>query len=463
MDPTLPLPDAIQWYEGMLLSPQHMQQDRQYWHGQLGYRMAAASPDGWGVRVLEIDRAALVHGTVLVTRLECVLPDGAIVVHPRPGASEPLELKVGQSQGAQRVYLAVRQHGDAAAVPGNPERRYDLVHPVPVADENTGLDTLSVERLRVYCQLVAGEPGAPPAGGLCTCPLLQVERNGNDQLTLSSYHPPMLRLDAGDFQGEAALRRRVDNLVQLMWHKLEELADPAGETDSADDILSGAGAVQRHGARLVAAALPPLQACAGDVGLHPRALYMALATAAGILAGIGARPLPPRLHPYAHADCVAQFTDLCRFIEAKLNQLQTDYERHRFSQFKEDCFSRRLFADMQGVLIVELKPQPGQSMAEIGHWLASSSIASADMLRTVQTQRQRPRVRRLADDEARQRGLPPDAALFLIQNERVHSEGRDAFAPGEPLMIQGNDRRGMPAQIFLYRHKPRAAQETANA
>jgi hypothetical protein len=30
-------------------------------------------------------------------------------------------------------------------------------------------------------------------------------------------------------------------------------------------------------------------------------------------------------------------------------------------------------------------------------------------------------------------------------------------------MIQGNDRRGMPAQIFLYRHKPRAAQEAANA
>jgi type VI secretion system protein ImpJ len=398
-----------------------------------------------------------------VTRLECVLPDGAIVVHPRAGASEPLELKVGQPRRPVRVYLAVRQHGDAAAVPGNPERRFDLADPLMAADENSGLDTLPVERLRLYCQLVGGEPGAPPAGGLATCPLLQVERNAQDQLTLSAYHPPMLRLDAGDFQGEAALRRRVEDLVQQMWHKLEELADPAGEPDAVDDLLSGAGAAQRHGARLVAAALPPLQVCAGDRLLHPRALYMALAGAAGTLAGIGAHPMPPRLHPYAHADCAAQFADLCRFIQAKLNQLQTDYERHRFSHFKEDCFSRRLFADMHGVLIVELKPQPGQSVAEVGHWLASSSIASADMLRTVQTQRQRPHVRRLADDEARERGLPSDAALFLIQNERVHSEGRDAFAPGEPLMIQGNDRRGMPAQIFLYRHKPRTAQGTANA
>lgn len=62
-------------------------------------------------------------------------------------------------------------------------------------------------------------------------------------------------------------------------------------------------------------------------------------------------------------------------------------------------------------------------------------------------------MRQVSEDEARRLGLQLDAALFWIRNDRIHSEGRDAFQPGETLLIQGEDRRGMPAQLFLHQFR----------
>lgn len=462
MTTTATLPDAVQWNEGMLLLPQHMQQERLYWHAQIGWRFAAAQPDGWGVRVLEIDRAALVQGILVVNRLECVLPDGSIVLHARTGAADALSLQLGDTRAPLRIHAAVRLHGDVAAVPGHAERRYDQAEPAIAIDENTGLEPLPVERLRLRVELVATAPDAALPGGLCGCPLLQVERDEQGLLALASYHPPMLRLDASGFQGEAGLQRRLDDLVQRLWNKLQELCAADDAAPSSDDQPTGGAARQRAAAIAIAAAMPPLGACASDGQAHPRAVYQALAAAAGALSALDGRPVPYRMQPYLHLDCNPRFTDACRYLEARLETVHASFERLRFSQFK-DGFARRLPHDAGSDLIVELRPQPGMSVTESSHWLAGASIAGSDMLHTVQSQRQRPRVRRVREDEARQYGLPLEAVLFWIQNDRIHSEGRDAFQPGENLMIQGNDRRGMPAQLFLYRHKaaPGAMQPSA--
>jgi len=52
---TAPLPDAIQWSEGMMLSPQHLQQNDRYWHAHLRHRLQAVAPHYWGVLKLHVD------------------------------------------------------------------------------------------------------------------------------------------------------------------------------------------------------------------------------------------------------------------------------------------------------------------------------------------------------------------------------------------------------------------------
>ena len=374
-------------------------------------------PDAWGVHTLEIDRAALAEGTLRVTRLECVLPDGTLVTHPHADDTGPLSLSLDEHGFPQRIHVI----------------------------------------MRARVELVATAPDAAPPETLRSCPLLQIERDEQGRPSLAAYHPPMLRLGAADFHGETGLHHRLDALVERLWSGLQDLcrADEA----PPEVELSGMAARHRAAAIAIAAAVPPLGACVTDRATHPRAAYLALAAAAGALSALDGRPVPYRMQPYLHGDCIGCFADALRYLATRLDTVHSVPERLRFSQFK-DGFARRLPQDAGNDLIVELRPQPGLTVAETGRWLANACIAGSDILHTVQRQRQLSRVRRVSEDEARRHGLAPDAALFWIQNDRIHSEGRDTFQPGENLMIQGNDRRSMPTQIFLYRfrHVTRTAQ-----
>ncbi|MES2127116.1 MAG: type VI secretion system baseplate subunit TssK [Pseudomonadota bacterium] len=451
------LPEAVLWTEGMLLTPQHLQQERVYWQAQMAHRFAAALPDAWGVRQLAVDTAALLGGRVSVTLLDCVLPDGSVLCYPADGRCEPLTLQLDapgrDSTRPLCICAVVRGHGDNAAVRGHADRRYDAGTPLRATDENTGQDAQSIDRLRLRYELAAYEIDAAPPATLSACPLLQVRRNSAGQFEVAPYHPPMLRLGASAFRAPDSLAERLEQLVQSMRMKLDELGGAVDEKPGLDDSLSGAGSVLRHAARVLAGVLPPLQICATDPELHPREMYRALAIAVGAVAALAARPMPPEMRPYRHAGCLEQFSAVCLYLEEAMQGLHSDYERHRFSPFKEG-FSRRLFADMQGDVIIELQPQAGQSASDCGRWLHRSSIASADLIGVVQQQRQRgASARQLSEAEARARRLPADAALFLIKNEHIHSANKEAFAAGEPLMIQGVDRHNMPEQVFLYRAK----------
>ncbi|MDY0976103.1 type VI secretion system baseplate subunit TssK [Massilia sp. CFBP9012] len=363
-------------------------------------------PEGWGVHTLEIDRAALAEGTLRVTRLECVLPDGTLVTHPHADDSGPLSLSLDERGFPQRIHVT--------------------------------------RRTRV--ELVAAAPDAAPPEASRGCPLLQIERDEQGRPRLAVYHPPMLRLGAADFHGEMGLHHRLDALVERLWNRLQDLCHADEAPPEVE--LSGMAARHRAAAIALAAAVPPLGACVTDPATHPRAAYLALAGAAGALSALDGRPVPYRMQPYLHSDCIGCFADALRYLDARLDTVRSISERTRFSIVKGG-FARRLPQDAGNALIVELRPQPGQTVADAGRWLASASIAASDMLSTVQRLRQRPSVRQVSEDEARRLGLPLDAALFWIRNDRIHSEGRDAFQPGETLLIQGEDRRGMPVQLFL--------------
>ena len=75
------IPEAIQWHEGMLLSPQHFQQSA--WRHELlvQYGSLLVAPYCWGVRSLTLDTKLLPGGTFRVLELEAVMSDGSLVSH----------------------------------------------------------------------------------------------------------------------------------------------------------------------------------------------------------------------------------------------------------------------------------------------------------------------------------------------------------------------------------------------
>ena len=69
------IPDAIQWHEGLLLTPQHFQQLSTRHEALVQYGTSLVAPFCWGVRRLKYDRVSLTMGKFRVLQLEAVMPD----------------------------------------------------------------------------------------------------------------------------------------------------------------------------------------------------------------------------------------------------------------------------------------------------------------------------------------------------------------------------------------------------
>lgn len=464
MESTTRLPDAVQWSEGMLLSPQHLQQNDIYWHEHLRHRLDCIAPHYWGVSQLTLDHASLIKGIVSISRLECVLPDGLAVDFDgdrRDYSFTRLERKVDElckpDGKPVRVWLMARERSTAAAKMDNPERRYNSLHGEPHADENTGDGEIMVGRLQVRIKLHA-ENADKPAPGRSACPLLEVARDSQGHLHLTSYHPPMLRLSASAFHGEQSLQRRLTDFTHNLWAKMDELA--GGRDDSKPDDESALSTENRRHlsvARHLAIGLPQLEIAVAAPYVQPHELYRALAQVAGQVASIGANPIPLKMKPYQHDDCMPQFQATFDYIEGKLALVNTAYECLPFARIGDAGFGRRLPADLSGEVIIELQPRDGQSLADLTDWLADARIASDGLMAQIQQQRLPGALTRpLTPHEIQERNLRPQAALFFIQNQKIEVKNKglqNVFQPGLSLLIRGMANTNAPAAIILYRKK----------
>lgn len=105
------LPPTIQWHEGMLLAPQHFQQLVQRTEKLLTYHVSLGLPYQFGVIRLRYESTQLFTGTLRVTELEAVLPDGLVVSFKTgPSAELQVDLK-SHTENAKHtpipVYLVV--------------------------------------------------------------------------------------------------------------------------------------------------------------------------------------------------------------------------------------------------------------------------------------------------------------------------------------------------------------------
>jgi homoserine acetyltransferase len=65
--------DRVIWREGMLISPQHLQQTELFQEQVLHERLAAATPLSWGAQAIEFDPGALKSGRLELTRFEAIV------------------------------------------------------------------------------------------------------------------------------------------------------------------------------------------------------------------------------------------------------------------------------------------------------------------------------------------------------------------------------------------------------
>ena len=96
----------IDWHEGMLLLPQHFQQNDHYFERLISLSVNAKGKYPYGINELEICQEQLALGTIKIKKLKAFLSDGTYIDIPNKDPSPEL-LTLDKSQGTCIIYFCV--------------------------------------------------------------------------------------------------------------------------------------------------------------------------------------------------------------------------------------------------------------------------------------------------------------------------------------------------------------------
>lgn len=438
--PAQELPDAIQWHEGMLLTPQHFQQLAARSEELVYYHALSAAPFHWGIRHLKIDPVTLVGGVFRILELEAILPDGLIVTH-MPGDPEPLEIDLNDHMEAlagkaATINLAtpIRRLGGRLSS-GELPRFVSVEGPV-TADEATGEGETRIPRLRPRLSLVIDEKLPQKFTGF---PVAKVEMR-DEAFTVTSFTPPQLTVSRTSSLGEIC-----QGIARRLREKSTYLAErnnvPAAQTDYTNLQHNQ---LMIHG---IVAALPALEAMLKTERCHPFPLYLHLCTVAGHMAAVGGASAPPVLATYDHDDPGQAFEAVSAFIMQMLDRVSELYTAIPFND-GDKGFTLDMQSDwLKRPLTIGVRARPGETETDVIDWMGGALIGSASAIPGMQDRRVLGSARlRLDRDEALD--LTPTRGVVLFQVE----SDPEYIRSGEALTILANERSGKtePLEVVLY-------------
>ncbi|MEM9556805.1 MAG: type VI secretion system baseplate subunit TssK [Acidobacteriota bacterium] len=447
-------PDSVRWEEGMLLSPQHFQQQDLYRDALLGVHTRLLAPYHWGALTLEVDEEALAAGLVRLVHLQALLPDGLPVEH-HDSIDQRLELDLSSSfealrQAPRTIYLSVAaRRTDRSALDGDLARFRAVDGPL-VVDLNTGDTEAHVPRLAPRLHLDDRER---PHHSWVEMPLLRVAVH-NETPVLSRYEPPRLQVARASPLGKVTSR-----IAQRLHEKANFLSDqlerPAPE-DQGPHLLE-----KRLLLQAVVAPLPRLRALLASDRSHPYALFLALCDVAGRIAIAGRRGVPPEI-PYDHHDLLRCFEELARDILATLDEgINEVWQRYRLVWSEESDRPARFYIAMRdewrgAELVLGVRNAPSGSREKTHAWIERSAIASSEHLPSVLDRRVEGIGRRRQESiEALVPGS--DVSLFRLQTTAHSFTGAEA----EQLQVLNRDeglRAHRPSEIVLFVRRPQTGR-----
>ncbi|MDR2443003.1 MAG: type VI secretion system baseplate subunit TssK [Deltaproteobacteria bacterium] len=145
------LPEKVVWSEGMMLRPQHFQQQDRYLAAQIQRRMLLLSHYPWGLSEFQIDEQYLSLGKLVLKRASGVLPDGTLFEIGRTSLS--LDIPSGLSNQLIYLVLPLSTEGSWETSPEGEiglATKY-LSHPLEVSDSNIG----QTKKVTISCGALA--------------------------------------------------------------------------------------------------------------------------------------------------------------------------------------------------------------------------------------------------------------------------------------------------------------------
>ena len=425
------LSNRIQWHEGMMLTPQHFQQEGARIDALLAWQSLAANPYGWGVRQLVVDESGLPTGHLRILRLEAILPNGMAVTYDSTQAQgQPLELDLSQWNDAMAqqdlpVYLVL---GNTRVLhqPGQPSM-FRGVASALVEDEVSKALAADVPRMAVNLGLAAGQL---PSAAYTSMQLMTVNK-GNEIVHRGAYLPPML-----DVPAASAVRQRAQQLATHMRNKAvflaRQTAQPSSRTEDRINLLE-----QKARLSSLILNLPLLEALLSAPVVQPLPLYLALCAQLGPLATLrpGAVPITPPA--YEHGDAWPGFDAVLKALTDLVAEVSQEWKTCTFN-YDGQSFSLAMRPDWLGArLVIGLRGQQDSAAAQ---WMAGAVIGSQTVWTSL-TDRRVLGAQRTRIDAAPELGLRASAGYTLFS-----VDVSDEFIVADQALLISNANESLQAQ-----------------
>jgi type VI secretion system protein ImpJ len=315
----------VVWSEGLLLSPQHLQQQDRY-HEERGselFRVGRTFPHGFSA--LELDEESIHNGQIVLHRAAGVLSAGTPFALPDrdlPPAGRSVDGHFPMGETEVPVFLGLRVHrpGQAEVAETSPgtlsDARY-AASATKLIDEVGGETEREVSLARTNLRVLFSDENP---GDYEALPLARIVRKAEGGFAYrSEYIPPCLAIQASPY-----VVRVLRRLLEILIAKSNELSDRRrfsgkgvaefGRDDTAGFWLLGT----------INGFIPVLGHCLRASTVHPETVYVELARLAGMLTTLSdlqVRDIPP----YDHDNAALAFGDLAGRIP---RLLETVLPRH---------------------------------------------------------------------------------------------------------------------------------------
>lgn len=300
----------VAWSEGLLLRPQHFQQQDRYLYHIAGLRHERLFPHGYGISELALDDQALGLGQVRVVRVSGLFPDAMPFSFDQ---KDPLILEIPPDSRDELVYLALpmeKQAGVNIAAPGSGQVARFVHQDEPLLDDSVDdgeEETLGLAYLNPCLRL-----GRDDMAGYASVPVARVVEVINEkEVRLDrNFIPPCL-----DIARVSPLASLLSESLAMVKQRGKALAvrmqKGAEQSTTLFDVLM---------LQTLNRWQPSLEHLKNSPQVHPERFYELLVGLIGEMATFTrAEKSPPKLPGYCHDKLTETFGDLAAVLSQSLS------------------------------------------------------------------------------------------------------------------------------------------------
>jgi type VI secretion system protein ImpJ len=368
----------IQWHEGMMLSPQHFQQNDLRTHQILRHQIETLSYYYWGIHHLKIDPIVFPDGLIRVLELEAVMPDGLIVqYHFEEKGSPPLEIDVSaykqENNQPITVMLALPELLGSASVVEGDLPRYVSVEGQETKDTNTADNPVRIPRLLPKLFLSVGE--RTPARCVAF-PLIKVIFS-DEVFVSANYMAPCFFVEK-----DMPLWQQLATLTQKIREKATYLCEKY-QNQTGTPMLQETAALLRS----LISALPSFEVMVHGDPIHPYHLYIKLCEMVGHLSALRLSQVPPVLPVYQHNDMVSCFSMVIDLLNKYIKSIDVSYISIPFNQKERLFYLKMEESYLQEKLYIGARAPRGMTESQIEEWVNDAVIACDSSVELVRERR----------------------------------------------------------------------------